>query len=55
MIGRPTAFNLGTKLVCNALVVVLCWLPDKIETLSVKNDMISGIFRADIILKKGRK
>ena len=39
MIGRPTAFNLGTKFVCNALVVVLCWLPDKIETLSVKNDM----------------
>ena len=39
MIGRLKAFNSGTSFLCTALVVVLCWLPDKIETLCVKNDM----------------
>ena len=39
MFGRPTAFYFSTKFVCIALVVVLSWLPAKIKTLSVTNDL----------------
>ena len=35
IIRTQKSFNFGTKCMCNFLVVVLCWLPEKCEPLRV--------------------
>ena len=41
IIRTQKSFNFGTKCMCNFLVVVLCWMPEKCEPLSVSNDLES--------------